>query len=67
MERSKAPKLRIRALKAKAGRVLRRGNVVRVVRWAPADFMLFWFMLMGRFGGKAYRSNMTGAPNSAAS
>ena len=41
MERSKAPKLRIRALKAKVERVLRRWNVVRVVRWAPADFKLF--------------------------
>ena len=41
IERSKAPKLRIRALKAKVGRVLRRWNVVRVVKRAPADFMLF--------------------------
>lgn len=41
MERSKTPKLRIRALNAKVGRVLRRWNVVRAVRWAPADFMLF--------------------------
>jgi hypothetical protein len=32
IERSKAPKERIRALKAKAGRVLRRWKVVRAVR-----------------------------------
>ena len=41
MERSKAPKLRTRAWRVKVGRLRRRWNVVRAVRCAPADFVLF--------------------------
>ena len=37
MERSKQPKLRSRALNAKAGRAVRRWNATSALRWPPAD------------------------------